>query len=148
MDRVYALAEIDAVAKEIVNTHGRPQEAHAVLFALQGDLGAGKTTLVQAIARHLGVSESVTSPTFILEKVYDLEGQPFEHLVHIDAYRFEKPEEVRVLGWDELIKAPQNLIVLEWPERVGKFLPPYTQAFEIAIVDEYTRRITSHGKNK
>jgi len=146
MERVYTVGEIDTVARELLAAYGAPAEAHAVIWALQGDLGAGKTALAQAIARELGVTEAVTSPTFILEKVYELEGKPFKHLVHIDAYRFDEPDEAKVLGWGELISARENLIVLEWPERMGELLPGHTHYFELAIVDETTRRIR-YGKN-
>ena len=143
MERVYTLNDIDVVARELLASCGVPHSEHAMLWALKGDLGVGKTTLVQALARALGVMETVTSPTFILEKVYGLKDQAFKRLVHIDAYRFERPEEIEVLGWkNDLILAPENLIVLEWPERVAALLPQQTQFFELAIIDENTRRLS------
>ena len=96
-----------------------PLPAEATLVTLSGDLGAGKTAFTQAAARALGIEESVTSPTFVLEKIYELEGAPFKRLVHIDAYRLEGPPDLAALGFDELMKEPMNLIFLEWPERVG-----------------------------
>ena len=142
MEKIYRLDEINTIAEELITAYAVPSRDHAVLWGLTGDLGAGKTTLVQALARVYGVKESVTSPTFILEKIYTLEGQPFEHLIHIDAYRLDAPEEVNVLNWNEIIASPKNLIVLEWPERIAPLLPPFTKHFELTIVDENTRRIT------
>ncbi len=101
----------------------RPNAAHATVITLSGELGAGKTTFAQGIARALGVEETVTSPTFVLEKVYQLEGQRFSRLVHIDAYRLKSARELEVFGWKELLADPANLIVLEWPERVEDAIP-------------------------
>lgn len=100
-----------------------PRGAEATIVALSGELGAGKTTFVQGIAAALGVTETVSSPTFVIEKVYTLEGQPFEHLIHIDAYRLKGAEELRHLGWDEKAADPHNLILVEWPERVQELIP-------------------------
>lgn len=95
----------------------------ATIIALSGDLGAGKTTFAQGIARALGVDENVTSPTFVIEKIYQLENQAFARLIHIDAYRLNDPHELEVLGWKEIIADPLNLIVIEWPEKVGELIP-------------------------
>ncbi len=98
----------------------------ATIVTLSGDLGAGKTALVQHIAREFGIDEAVTSPTFILEKVYTLETpiRGFKRIVHIDAYRLESDEELKHLGWSEISTETSNLIFLEWPERVAGMLPP------------------------
>ncbi|MHB1086637.1 MAG: tRNA (adenosine(37)-N6)-threonylcarbamoyltransferase complex ATPase subunit type 1 TsaE [Minisyncoccota bacterium] len=103
-----------------------PKE-RATVVTLSGELGAGKTTFAQGVALTLGVTETVQSPTFVLEKIYALEGSPpaggFTHLVHIDAYRFKSAHELRVLGWEELAREPGNLILIEWPERVAECMP-------------------------
>lgn len=95
----------------------------ATIITLSGELGAGKTTFVQGIARALGVEENVTSPTFVIEKVYELTGQKWKHLIHIDAYRLKSAHELEVLGWHEIAQEPGNLIVIEWPERVAALIP-------------------------
>ena len=95
-----------------------PHESRATIIALSGDLGAGKTTFTQALARALGVTDEVVSPTFVIQKRYPLEGQVFKNLVHVDAYRLEDVEELRALGWDELTADAENIIVIEWPEHV------------------------------
>ena len=92
--------------------------AGATLITLSGELGAGKTTFVQGIAQALGVEEVVTSPTFVIMKIYDLAGQRFSRLVHMDAYRLKGKEHLRVLGWDALLADPGNLICIEWPEKI------------------------------
>lgn len=95
----------------------------ATVLALSGELGAGKTTFVQGIARALGVEESVTSPTFVIMKIYDLIDQPFKRLVHMDAYRLKGKEHLRVLGWGALCADPGNLICIEWPEKIEGAIP-------------------------
>lgn len=91
----------------------------ATLVTLSGELGAGKTAFAKEVAKTLGVEEIVTSPTFVLEKIYLLAGQPFQRLVHIDAYRLEDGDSLAPLGFDELMQDTGNLILLEWPEKVA-----------------------------
>lgn len=103
----------------------------AVIMALSGDLGAGKTTFTQFLASILGVEEAITSPTFVIQKSYQTKHtvspqalhRVFHRLIHIDAYRLEKSEELLKLGFASLLGDPQNLIVIEWPERVEDILP-------------------------
>ena len=90
-----------------------------VVVALSGDLGAGKTTLVQAICAGYGVREPVTSPTYALVHQYHAERSP---VFHLDLYRLESPAELLNLGWHEIVAAPA-LVIIEWPERAGTLLP-------------------------
>lgn len=102
----------------------RPRAKEAMLVTLSGELGAGKTAFVKAVAQELGVSENVHSPTFVLEKVYALpEGSRFKRLVHLDAYRLESSAELTPLGFKEVLRNAENLVLLEWPERVQDALP-------------------------
>jgi tRNA threonylcarbamoyladenosine biosynthesis protein TsaE len=115
------LASIEELGKEatrFVSTLA-PKKAGATLVTLQGELGAGKTAFTQAAAKALGVEEAVTSPTFVLEKVYELTGKPFARLVHIDAYRLEERAELAPLGFDAIMHNADTLVMLEWPEKVG-----------------------------
>lgn len=91
---------------------GRALTAGDVLL-LSGDVGAGKTTLAQAIARGYGVAEPVTSPTFTVVHEYET---PRGVLRHADLYRLRGPQELDVLGWDELVAGDAPMLV-EWPER-------------------------------
>ncbi len=118
----------------------------ATVLSLSGDLGAGKTALVQCLARQLGVTETVTSPTFVVMKLYDTTNDTFTTLVHIDAYRIEDLDEMRPLGFTALLAEPQTLICIEWGERVATLLPPATVYVSIAQPDDVIRIITvSHG---
>ncbi len=89
------------------------------LVCLQGDLGAGKTTLVQGMAQGWGAMDGVSSPTFVLVNSYRRpDSRPF---FHFDAYRIDSAEEAEELDLDSLLE--QGPLVVEWPERVESILP-------------------------
>ena len=117
--------------------------ATATVVALSGDLGAGKTSFAQGVARALGVGEDVTSPTFVIEKIYTLTGQVFARLIHIDAYRLTQSQELKVLGWDEICRDPSNLIVIEWPEHVADSIP--SDAIKITLTGSGDERVITYN---
>ena len=119
---IRTLVELEAEAARFARGLAS-RERGATLVTLQGELGAGKTAFTQAVARALDVTETVTSPTFVLEKIYLLNGRQFKRLIHIDAYRLEKAGDLAPLGFDELVQDAGNLILLEWPEKVSDALP-------------------------
>lgn len=124
MERIVrTLEEFEAEAASCVRSLA-PTPRKATLVTLSGELGAGKTSFVKAAARSLGVEDEVSSPTFVLEKIYLLPAErPFRRLVHIDAYRLEKGSDLAPLGFDELMEDAGSLVMLEWPERVAEHLP-------------------------
>ena len=85
------------------------------IVTLEGDLGAGKTTLAQAICRGYGVADAVTSPTFALVHEY---RAPRSRVLHIDLFRLEGPHDLANIGWDDAL-ASDALVLVEWPERAG-----------------------------
>jgi len=91
-----------------------------MIMAISGPLGAGKTTLIQAICRGYGVAAPVTSPTFALVHEYAAARSP---VFHLDLFRLAGPAELTAIGWDEIISA-HALVLVEWPERAGDRLPP------------------------
>lgn len=117
-----------------------PSERASVV-TLSGELGAGKTTFVKGIAAALGVREHVTSPTFVIMKIYDLEGQVFDRLVHMDAYRLKGEQHLKVLGWHELLKDPKNLILIEWPERIEGGVPAGARSITFRYSGDDAREI-------
>jgi tRNA threonylcarbamoyladenosine biosynthesis protein TsaE len=118
-----------------------PHKDRAFVVGLSGDLGSGKTTFVQKIASFYEVKEKVTSPTFVLEKIYHLHAQKFEQLIHIDAYRIEESQELKTLDWYEIIKDSQNIIFIEWPERVKDTLSEVDVLITFKYIDEKKRAI-------
>ena len=97
---------------------GRALRAPAFV-ALRGDLGSGKTTLVQAICRGLEVTGTVTSPTYALVHEYHADDVP---VFHLDLYRLSGPHELANLGFDDILGAG-GIVLVEWPERAGDTLP-------------------------
>ncbi len=115
-------------------------DRYARIVTLEGDLGAGKTALVKAIARACSVSDEVTSPTFVIQREYEIHADiPFKSLVHLDAYRLEGKEELEYLGWHDTIHNPQNLIFLEWPQMVGGIDLPNVIHITITIAENEDR---------
>lgn len=121
-----------------------PNRDSATVVALFGDLGAGKTAFVKKCAEYFGITETIISPTFIIEKIYKIPGgydEKWKHLIHIDAYRFESEDEIRHIGFAEISADPQNIIFIEWPERVKSYLPKNISEIFFEFVDENTRKV-------
>ncbi len=147
------LEEFNSEATRFANTLEAKSDV-ATLVALSGELGAGKTAFVQSVAKSFGITQTVSSPTFVIEKVYELSRetrsrllagrQGFARLIHIDAYRLEKPEELEHLGWKDIISKPENLIFLEWPERVPSVIPKST--YRVVLKGEGEGRIITYEK--
>jgi tRNA threonylcarbamoyladenosine biosynthesis protein TsaE len=97
------------------------------VLALHGDLGAGKTTFVQGLARGLGIQESVTSPTFAILVLHRGAGKT---LVHVDAYRLEGARSLEDLMIDDFLVAPW-WVAIEWPQKVADWLPAGTLHLEL-----------------
>ena len=95
------------------------------VIALEGELGAGKTTFAQAVVRGLGVVEQATSPTYGLVHRYDGRRGP---VFHLDCYRLRREEEAADLDWEGLL-AEGDVLLVEWPERAGAWLPEPTRRF-------------------
>lgn len=138
------LQNLDELTHEarVLSERLAPKTGGATLVTLSGELGAGKTSFTQALAKMYGIEEHVTSPTFVLEKVYQLaKDKSFRRLVHIDAYRLKSGEELSALGWDELMKDARTLVVLEWPEMVADGLPKADIAILLTVEPDQSRTI-------
>lgn len=136
-----SLNDTENTAREFVEKEFVKNSKGALVVGLYGDLGSGKTAFTQAVAKYLGVKETVTSPTFVIEKIYKLENGNFDHLIHIDAYRLESGKELIHLGWEEISKNPKNIIFIEWPERVAEILPKDIKKIRFTFANENTREI-------
>lgn len=113
-----ALAMTETELRDWGRRFGR--SAHAPLVVtLTGELGAGKTTLSQAICAGYGVAEPVTSPTFALVNEY---SAPRSTVHHLDLYRLDRPDQLEALGFDEIIGGA-GLVLIEWPERAEGRVP-------------------------
>jgi tRNA threonylcarbamoyladenosine biosynthesis protein TsaE len=90
-----------------------------MVITIEGDLGAGKTTLTRAICRGYGVTGDVTSPTFTI--VHEYEGARSK-VYHLDLYRLKDPRELVTIGWDDIL-AERTLVIVEWPDRAPALMP-------------------------
>ncbi len=139
----HSLAETEACARAFIETLDAREDA-ATVVGLYGDLGAGKTAFSKGVATVLNITETITSPTFVIMKMYQVPQtgvSKFKHFIHIDAYRLEGEREMQQLGWDEIIATPGNLVLIEWPEKVSGIMPEDHIRINFTGVDEETREI-------
>jgi tRNA threonylcarbamoyladenosine biosynthesis protein TsaE len=141
-----SLEETDKISQIFWQKIQSIKKDYALVVALYGDLGSGKTTFTQALARNIGISETITSPTFVIEKRYDIpqtknQNVVYKKLIHIDAYRLDSGEELLALNLREDIADPHNLILLEWPERVMEALPKEIVKINFTFINETEREI-------
>lgn len=108
------------------------------IFALSGELGAGKTIFIQGFAKELGVKEKIISPTFVLIRQHKI-PQSTKTLYHIDLYRID--ENFSQLGLEEIMEDPDNIVLIEWAEKLD-YLPPSASRVVIEKQDENRRLIT------
>ncbi len=119
----------------------------AVVIGLEGDLGGGKTTFLQGFAKGLGIKEKVLSPTFVIYKKFHIpnsifQNPKFQNFYHIDCYRVEKPKELLLLGFKKIVSNPQNIVAIEWMEKVKKILPKKIILIKFKFVDKNKRKIS------
>jgi len=110
-----------------------------VVIGLSGEMGTGKTTLVQAICRGLGAL--ATSPTYALVHHYEAGSTP---VYHVDCYRLKHADEARDLGFDDMIRE-KAVVLIEWPERAGPWTPPLDRQFRLAHDPDPTIRVVEEA---
>lgn len=120
------------LAKSIIANRS-DRSVGATVIALIGDLGAGKTAFTQGFIKSLGIKTHVPSPTFVIYRKYpiksqrsNVKGQKFLNIYHFDLYRIQKPKEIIDLDFKKIIKDPENIVLIEWPEKILSFLPKNT----------------------
>lgn len=156
--KITSLEEMEKAARELLFCVNKTANSSggAVVLLLSGELGSGKTTFVQALARELAIAERVTSPTFVIQKDYTVKkgdmipaetSLGFKRLIHIDAYRLTTFSELEMLGWGEFIHDPETVVAVEWPEQVG-LTASGGRTFSLAFshVTENVRRLLFNGK--
>jgi tRNA threonylcarbamoyladenosine biosynthesis protein TsaE len=111
------------------------------VVGLSGELGTGKTTLVQAICRGLGARARATSPTYALVHHYDAGATP---VYHVDCYRLRHPDEARDLAFDDMVREGA-IVLIEWPERAGAWAPPLDRHFRLAYDADPARRLVEES---
>ena len=133
----------------------------ALVIALFGELGSGKTTFAQGLAKGLGITKRLISPTFIIVRTYSIQiknksirqaqdkkskikdtNKNKKTFYHIDLYRIDSEEDLQGLGIQDIINDPQNIVAIEWAERLGKLLPKERIDIHFRYIDEKEREIT------
>ena len=137
-------------AKKIIKNGSRKT---AVVLALSGDLGGGKTTFLQGFARGLGIREKILSPTFVIQKRFELKNKKLKNFYHIDCYRLKNNKPARnashsdagrfisEINVKEIIKNPENIVAIEWPEKIKKFIPKNTIFINFKLIDKNKREM-------
>ncbi len=138
--KISSISELSHFATEVLEKLSKSEAAKVI--TLKGDLGVGKTAFVKELAKALGVSEEITSPTFAIMKSYQTTHKDFSILTHIDAYRIEDVEEMKVLRFEEFLQDPNRIICIEWPERIETLLPKQTNSISLTINPDESRDIT------
>lgn len=137
-----------------------PKNSGAVILGLQGDLGSGKTTFLQGFAKGLGISEKILSPTFVILKRFPIKrknratavarpssqriegcGSKFTDFYHIDCYRVKNEKDILNLDWRKIVENPENIVAIEWPEKIQKILPKNTISIKFEFIDNKKREI-------
>jgi tRNA threonylcarbamoyladenosine biosynthesis protein TsaE len=132
MDQVYTLEQTDQIAAQLVQNYA----AHPV-WAFQAPMGAGKTTLIAAIGRVLGIQQAMSSPTFSIMNEYEVQGKL---IYHMDWYRLENAAEARQAGVEAAMEEA-DLSLVEWPEKAPNLVPEHAVVFIIELIDPDHRRI-------
>jgi tRNA threonylcarbamoyladenosine biosynthesis protein TsaE len=127
VSRCLTQAQLEAEG-EALGRRLRPGE----LVTFEGNLGAGKTTFIKAVARGLGVAGPATSPTYALVHRYRGTRGP---VFHLDCFRLRSPEEAADLDWEGLLQEGDAILV-EWPERAGEWLPRPSRRFRLSHVTD------------
>ena len=116
----------------------------AIVVALEGELGAGKTVFVKAFAKALGIKDKIKSPTFVLIKKYKI-PKTDGHMYHLDCYRLRDGKDLMILGIQDFLRESHNIVFIEWSERVKKILPSRHIKVHIDHIDQHTRKLRISG---
>jgi tRNA threonylcarbamoyladenosine biosynthesis protein TsaE len=118
------------------------------IFALYGELGSGKTTFIQGLAKGLGIKERILSPTFVMIRQYQITNNELliTNFYHVDLYRVESEKDARGLGLKEIWPNPENIVAIEWAEKIKKILPKKRTEIYFESLEGNKRRIRINSK--
>jgi len=134
--------ETKKIGREIANkVLKRQNAAKAQVLALEGDLGGGKTTLLQGFAKGLGIRQKILSPTFVILKKFKINHKRFKFFYHIDCYRIKKTKEILELGFKKIVDDSKNIVVVEWSGRIKRILPQHTVFISFEVYNKNKRKI-------
>lgn len=127
------LSQLPEVAKKIIEIC-----KNYAVWIFEGEMGAGKTTLIKEICKGLGVKDEVQSPTFSIVNQYE---SPEKTIYHFDFYRLKSEQEAYDIGYEEYFYTPNAYCFLEWASKIPNLLPPNYAKIEIKVLSEEERTI-------
>ncbi len=133
------------IAEKLIKKKKRKK---ALILALIGDLGGGKTTFLKGFAKGIGIKEKILSPTFILIRKFEIQNQVlnFKYFYHIDCYRIEKPKEILALNFKNIIDYPKNIVAIEWADKIREILPKKIFFLKFEVLGKTKRKIAFYSK--
>ena len=135
MTKTYRLEEIQQIARDILSSsEGLP------CFAFYADMGGGKTTLISALGKEMGIQESMSSPTFSIVNEYHLSNGQIVY--HMDWYRLKHVEDAIEAGVEDILLTPNTIQLIEWPSIAEELLPEAFVKINLTLVSEDTRAIS------
>ncbi|MGE4554729.1 MAG: tRNA (adenosine(37)-N6)-threonylcarbamoyltransferase complex ATPase subunit type 1 TsaE [Candidatus Paceibacterota bacterium] len=111
----------------------------ALVVSLEGNLGAGKTEFMKGIGEALKFKKEIFSPTFLIMKRFPIKKGDFKNLWHLDCYRIKNLKEIKEIGFNDLLKDKENIIFIEWGDKIKKLLPKNYWKIKIKILDKEKR---------
>jgi tRNA threonylcarbamoyladenosine biosynthesis protein TsaE len=127
----------EKLAKEVL----RLRKDKAIVVALEGELGGGKTTFLQGFAKGLKIKKQILSPTFVVLKRFKISNSNFKNFYHIDCWRIQKPKEILKLGFKKILSDSRNIIAIEWAEKIKEILPKNRINLKFKILAPKAREI-------
>jgi tRNA threonylcarbamoyladenosine biosynthesis protein TsaE len=121
----------------------RPKKG-AYVLALEGDLGGGKTTFLQGLAKALGIKDKILSPTFVIMRKFSIPENKkiiFNNFYHLDCYRIRDEQDILALGFSGIVSCRDNIVAVEWSEKIKKILPPGTTIIKFGFISGEKRKI-------
>jgi len=141
--------ETQKIASFFINAVWQQKDSkrtQALVISLEGSLGSGKTEFLKGIAKGIKLRERVFSPTFLIMKRFTLKHKPFRFLWHLDCYRLKRISEMKELDFQEIIKNPQNIIFIEWGDKIKRLLPKNHWQIKFTIKGENKRLLEFYEK--
>ncbi len=126
------------LAKKLI----RKKSNKALILALEGELGSGKTTFINGFSKVFSIREKILSPTFVLIHKHEIADSQFKILYHIDAYRLNLEKDLLKLGIEKIFANPKNIVLIEWADRVKKAIPKNAIWLHFDHLEKEKRKIT------
>ncbi len=137
----HSLIKTKIIGKTLAQEALKTKKDKALVIKLEGDLGSGKTSFTQGFAQGLKIKEKILSPTFVLMKKFDIINKNFKRFYHIDCYRINNYQEILNLNFKEIVDNSENIVIIEWPEKIKRILPKDCLTVKFNFIDEKKREI-------